>query len=210
MGQLGREGRTINKLSHLRQWAAGHMGNIDHERRVGAVARALVQATLPLHALSTRDVYLLQMAAIVHDVGRSIEQKRHAAIGAKMILNDSQLPLKKRHRRALAFLTYHHRGPVPEPGGERFLRSADDTMGLRLLLGFLRAADALDSRRLPSPRLGFQLRGRCLRVTCRLGRDSSEARQVFSRRKKFRLLEEMLGCKVQLSVHAGRRLQMVA
>src|SRR5579863_6316031 len=172
MGQSGREGGTISKLSYLRRWTASHMGSISHERRVSWVARSLAEITSSLHGLSKREISLLQMAAIVHDVGRSVEPKRHAAIGAKMILKDSELPLKKRHRRALAFLTFHHRGRAPEPGCERFLGDADDISRLRLLLGFLRAADALDSRRLPSPRLDFQLRGRCLRVTCHLSQES--------------------------------------
>jgi exopolyphosphatase/guanosine-5'-triphosphate,3'-diphosphate pyrophosphatase len=210
MNRPGMDGRIVTKLSVLRHWASQHLGDVRHERRVSAIASSLARATAPLHSLTRADRWLLAMAATVHDVGRSVNSKRHPAIGAKMILRDEVLPLKKRHRRALAFLTLHHRGRVPDVDGRSILRPGDDAARLRVLLAFLRAADTLDSRSLPAPRLKFLLRGRRLRVICGLRDDSAKARRVFHRPKKFRLLEEMLGCKVELAVGARRRLRLAA
>ena len=53
-------------------------------------------------------------------------------------------------------------------------------------------------------------RGRRIRIVCRLREDSAEARRVFSRRKKFRLLEEMLDCRIDVVIVAARRLSAVA
>lgn len=124
-----------------------------------------------------------------------------------MIRRDADIPLKKQDRRALAYLTLRHRGSVPAAADDPALRRCHDGSTLRLLLGFLRAADALNSRRLPTPRISLSRRGRRIRIKCRLREDSADARRIFSRRKKFRLLEEMLDCRIEVSVIAHGRLR---
>ena len=110
----------------------------------------------------------------------------------------------------MAYLTLHHRGAVPEVDNDSILRSGDDAAKLRMLLAFLRAADAMDSRWMTSPALSISLKGRRLRINCRLREDHPKAAEVFSRRKKFRLLEELLGCKVEVAIESNRRLRLVA
>jgi hypothetical protein len=126
-----------------------------------------------------------------------------------MIRRDKSLPLKKRQRRALAYLALRHRGRVPSPENDPALPRINRPENLRLILALLRAADALDSRALASPRLKISRRGRHIRVLCALREDSAKARRVFSRRKKFRLLEELLDCKVDVEL-VTRRLRAVA
>jgi exopolyphosphatase/guanosine-5'-triphosphate,3'-diphosphate pyrophosphatase len=189
------------------------LGGVAHEQRVSAIATTLVKVTHAWHELTLRQIRLLRMAAVVHDVGRCINDKDHPQIGARMLLRDSSLPLSKRQRRALAYLTLHHRGAVPELYEDSILRESDDAAGLRLLLAFLRAADGLDSRSLPSPGLSFRMHGRFLEITCRLREDTPKARRVFNRAKKFRLLEELLGCRVRVMIktrQSSRKLQLAA
>ncbi|MGA3065328.1 MAG: HD domain-containing protein [Tepidisphaeraceae bacterium] len=187
-----------------------HLGSDRHERRVSAIARRLVSVTSTLHDLETRELRLLRMASLVHDVGRHAGEREHPSVGADMLLDDDSLPLKNRHRRALAYLTLYHRDEVPDVGEELVLRRGDNAERLRLVLAFLRAADSLDSRSLPAPKLLIRRRGRRLRIVCRVPQDSAKARRVFARRKKFRLLEELLGCKVDLIVTPRRRLKIAA
>jgi exopolyphosphatase/pppGpp-phosphohydrolase len=210
MSKLGMDGRRISRLSVLREWVFRQLGSVLHERRVAGIAKSLVQITRPLHDLDCADIRLLRMAAIVHDVGRSINVKRHPTEGARLIRRENSLPLKKPQRRALAFLTLRHRGSVPGIGQDPALRQGDDAYKLRMILAFLRAADALDSRSLSAPRIFISRRGRRLRIVCRLREDSRKARRIFSRRKKFRLLEEMLDCKIDVAIESGRRLRAVA
>jgi exopolyphosphatase/guanosine-5'-triphosphate,3'-diphosphate pyrophosphatase len=187
-----------------------HLGSDRHERRVSAIARRLVEITSTLHDLDTRDLRLLRMSSLVHDVGRHVSEKDHPSVGAEMLLEDDSLPLKNRHRRALAYLTLYHRGEVPEVGEDLILRRSDDAKRLRLVLAFLRAADSLDCRSLPAPKLQIRRRGRRLRIVCRLPENSPKARRVFTRRKKFRLLEELLNCRIDVIVTARRRLKLAA
>jgi exopolyphosphatase/guanosine-5'-triphosphate,3'-diphosphate pyrophosphatase len=205
MSRLGRDCRMVTQIQALRSWVTDHLETVRHERRVSTIARRLVEATLPLHNLEPRDRRLLRMAALVHDVGRHVSEKDHPMIGAEMLLEDESLPLKNRQRRALAYLTLYHRGEVPEAGEDVILRRSDDANRMLLILAFLRAADGLDCRSLPSPKVQIVRRGRRLQIVCRLPEDSPKARRVFARRKKFRLLEQILGCRVSVVLMARRR-----
>ena len=212
------------KLAAADRWAAGRLGGSAHERRVASIAATLFDLTAPLHGLaSIVDRRLLQFAALVHDVGRSAGKNGHHASGAAMVLSDDSLPLTAAERRAVAYLTLHHRGAVPAAGSDDVLHHDQDDAGRLLkLLALLRAADALDSRSLESPQLVFALvpgvsrpgtmgagRPRLL-VTCYLQTDSAKARRVYERRKKFRLLEDVLGCRVELEIVQAQALRMVA
>jgi exopolyphosphatase/guanosine-5'-triphosphate,3'-diphosphate pyrophosphatase len=194
----------------FRNWVSNKLGTVRHERRVASIARSLFELTLPLHDLNRSDLRLLKLAAYVHDVGRCIDDDEHPRLGARMVRRDQSLPLKKRQRRALAYLTLRHRGRVPEMENDSALRRVKDPSRLLLLLAFLRAADALDNRGQASPILSFSRRGSRIRIVCRLREDTAKARRIFSRRKKFRLLEEMLDCRIEVIVMAARRLSAVA
>jgi len=152
----------------------------------------------------------LKLAALVHDVGRCVDDKRHPEIGAEMIRDNTSLPLSTRERRALAYLTLHHRGPVPEAGHDDVLRDSDDHQRLMEILAFLRAADGLDSRNLAPPQLEYELRRDRLVVTCRLRQNSAKARRVFARKKKFRLLRQLLGIDVEVNIITPGQVSLAA
>jgi exopolyphosphatase/pppGpp-phosphohydrolase len=209
MSRPGTESQTASTLSHLKSWVFSHLGTIHHEKRVSAIVRSLFEVTLPLHDLTFSELRLLKLAAYVHDVGRVENDEDHPAIGARMIRRAKDLPLKKRHRRLLSYMTLRHRGRVPDLQDDPALGRVNDPARAQLLLAFLRAADALDSRSLPSPHLTFSRRGSRVRIVCRLREDSAKARRIFSRRKKFRLLEELLDCQIEVAV-IGRSLRAAA
>lgn len=201
-----------HRLQHraVEKWVHGQLGTIRHEQRVSEVAQKLFDLTWPLHGLGRRERRLLRLAALVHDVGRAIDDRTHPKQGARMVLEADHLPLSRFERRALAYFTRRHRGDVPEPGSDKYLDADDDGRTLLTVLGLLRAADALDGRSLESPRLVFALLGRELRISCYLDSDCLKARKVYSRRKKFRLLEQLLGLRVELHISQAQALQMVA
>ena len=192
------------------RWAHRRLGTLAHERRVSEIASTLFRLTAPRHDLTAAHRRLLALAAVVHDVGRVDGEDGHEVVGAKMLLRDESLPLTDAERRAIAFITRYHRGSVPAAGCDSILTEADDHEAVRLTLALLRAADALDSRSLASPRLVFTMRGNRLHIGCYLATDSAKARKVYGRRKKFRLLEELLGCRVEIDVRHAEALSMVA
>ena len=186
----------------IERWAVRHLGSIEHELRVASIAMKLHDLATSRPRLDPRHRRLLVWGALVHDVGRSVNDDRHPQIGAKMLEAAYSLPISKADRRAVCYLTRYHRGAVPRVGKDDYLTPADDAGQVHLTLAFLRAADALDNRNLESPRLEFASRRDRIKITATLTHDTQRARRVFKRRRKFKLLEELLGIelKVQLDV----------
>jgi len=186
-----------------------HRGGAARVNVFTRIALALFDLLRRRHKLNQRARDVLALSALVHDVGRSVDDRTHPRQGARLLLKDRDLPLGDTLRRRLAYLTLYHRGPVPLAGEDGLLLAGEDANSVRVLLGLLRAADALDSRRAEPPTLRFTHTGRRLRVDCHLRSGSAKARKIYTRRKKFRLLEETLGCKVDLRVRAGEELLLV-
>jgi exopolyphosphatase/guanosine-5'-triphosphate,3'-diphosphate pyrophosphatase len=206
------------KYAAAERWVMRHLGTTRHEQRVASIASNLFDLTRPLHALSPASRRLLRLGAMVHDVGRCVSKADHPSDGAEMLESDTTLPLAPAERRALVYMTLHHRGPVPDLRRDEILTRADDAERLRLLLAMLRSADALDGRSVePAARLVFALGGlkltagrTPLRVTCYLAGDCAKARKIYRRRKKFRLLEELLDVRVDVEIDRAEGLRLVA
>jgi exopolyphosphatase/guanosine-5'-triphosphate,3'-diphosphate pyrophosphatase len=201
---------TAMDMRSVAHWASRRLETIAHEQRVCRTAATLFDLTAEHHDLPHAARTLLRAAALVHHVGRSVDDDRHPAVGAQMILNDRALPVGQADRRALAFLTLYHRDAVPDCGDELLLTDRDDRAQLRRILALLRTADALDSRSQEVPRLVFCLRRKRLKVTCYLEDPDGKAARTYQRRKKFRLLQTEIGCEVEVEVRAAAKLHRVA
>lgn len=182
------------------RWARQRVGRIGHERRVMSLALGLFDLTRDFHKLQNRHRNLLLLGALLHDVGRSVDHKNHPAIGAAIILKDAKLPLRPRDRRRVAYLARYHRGAVPKIRFDEILQSGDSRKAMRCVLAILRAADGLDSRTIRPPRIGMSIKGQKLQIVCSIDSENEKATRVLGRRKKFRLLEELLGLKIQIRI----------
>jgi exopolyphosphatase/pppGpp-phosphohydrolase len=191
----------VDGLRPVLEWVRRRVGNVDHEGRVLQVAGALFDLTADLHGLGRQARWALSASALLHDVGRCVDPNEHARIGAEMILSDSCLPAES--RRQLAYLTLYHRGPVPDLGRDEILTSRENRLGLRKVLGLLRAADTLDSRLIDPPRLLLVRRDRGLKVYCHVSDRADKARKAFCRPKKYRLLQDTIGCTIDVEVQLG-------
>lgn len=192
------------------RWVQRKLGNIRHERRVLAIASRLHDLTRPVLRLGMSELRLLRLAALLHDVGRSINDKDHPEEGAKMILATTAMQFSPLDRRALAFLTRYHRGQVPEIGSEKYLHTADPRQNLYTILGLLRTADALDNRQIASPKVMFEMNERQLQIRCYVENDFREARRIYRRRKKYLLLESMMKGRIDVEVHRADTLPLAA
>jgi exopolyphosphatase/pppGpp-phosphohydrolase len=193
----------------IRHWAKNLLGTIEHESRVAEIARTLFQLTREWHPLRHHELRLLGLASLLHDVGRVESDEGHEKIGARLIVEGSDLPVSDAERRRLAFLTRYHRGSVPDTGEERYLDPRADDLGtMRMILGFLRAADSLDSRAVKAPHLVATKHGRTVTVYGYVA-DPAAAGKL-GKPKKFKLLESMLGCKFQTHWFLTERLAMVS
>jgi exopolyphosphatase / guanosine-5'-triphosphate,3'-diphosphate pyrophosphatase len=192
------------------RWVKSLLNRVGHERRVMQLATLLFDETHDLHGLEANHRELLRLAAIVHDVGRCVSAANHPKIGARMLRRDTTLPISPDARRQLCYLTRHHRGAVPEIGFDDILHIKDNPVAMRVILALLRAADTLDNRNLASPNVTVRRRGYRLVISCDQPERLDKARQIFTRRRKFRLLEDVLGCRVKVRVRPAAVARLAA
>ena len=200
LGVLGRREVRRGGARGVLRWVRAHLGTTDHERRVARLALELFDLTQPLHGLGWRERRTLLLAALTHDVGRAVAEADHHRAGARMV-RTAELGLSARERRRVSYLVRHHKGKLPAAADDLRLRRDADPVGLRVLLGILRAADGFDSRVWGRPRITMSLRGRraarlCIAAESRLGEEA--ARRIYARPKKLALLGAMLGCGVEV------------
>jgi len=193
--------RTKNSLQFSRCRLNGSAGISRHERRVATIAVRLFDLLALQHNLGNKYRNLLHLAALLHDAGRVCGAKGHEFSGAAMVLADQSLPLTPRQRRAVAYLVRYHRGSVPAIiSDQQILASGDRHSKLRILLGILRASDALDSRHLRPMTLIIKRSTRKLRINCLVQEEVDEAARRLGGRGKFELLEMELGLRVRLRI----------
>lgn len=190
------------RLADRSRWRlAGCSGISRHEQRVAAIAVKLFDLLAPQHRLTRKFRKLLHLAALLHDAGRVYDADGHEHSGAAMVLADRSLPISPRLRRCIAYLVRYHRGPVPSLiSQQQILQCGDQHQKLRLLLGILRASDAIDSRHIRRPTIIMKRTAKKLRITCLVKEHLAEARRRLGGRDKFELLEEELGLRVRLRI----------
>lgn len=200
----GVELRGDEKFRVVAGFARSMLGDVRHERRVAGLAARLFAMTADWHGLADSDVQCLRLGALLHDIGRAEDDELHPEVGAAIIKRARRLPLTARERRAVMFMTRYHRGAVPREGHDELLGSEILRQGeyprVVALLSLLRAADAMDSRSAGGADVTFERRGRKIAVTLTPHNDTTKARKALARRKKFRLMEELLGCAVRVRV----------
>ncbi len=198
-------------------WAAGRLaaigaGALRHERRVADVAAALFDLTADRHRLAEPWRGVLRRAALLHDVGRSLTPgPDHAAVGSRLVTEAATLAIGPDERRALAYLTKFHRGPVPPPESDWTLGPTDDRAAAHTLLGLLRVADALDARNgsAGDTTLLLSLDGDRLTVDWFDPAPPAPARWAGTKRKKFAVLEEALGLTVEVRPRRAEGVRVV-
>ena len=132
-------------LGEVRRYVHHSLGDLRHERRVLAIASRLFDLTQPLHQLSNGHRRLLQLGALLHDVGRCHGDRRHHIRGSRMVLASHTLQLADEEREIAAYLTRFHRGRLPRWGEGLDDASDENYRQAMVLLALLRAADSLDS-----------------------------------------------------------------
>ncbi|MBL9078129.1 MAG: Ppx/GppA family phosphatase [Planctomycetes bacterium] len=117
----------------------------DHAETVLALARQLFDQTRELHGLGGRARVLLEAAALLHDVGVSVNNDGHHKHSQYLIEASELVGLTDEERHLVGLLARYHRKSAPSRDHAEFtaLRRRDRTL-LERLAALLRLADALD------------------------------------------------------------------
>ena len=192
---------AAERITTVERWVVRQLGCCRHEKQVLGIATRLFELTANLHGLPPFYRRFLRIGALVHDVGRIGGAAGHHVRGARMVLRNQGLPLSADERQVAAFLTQFHRKRPPSKRTIREWTGTSAQVGvLRKLLAILRAADALDSRRVTSQGLTMRLEGRRLQVRVLVDGDRAAAVRALDKRRKFQMLREVFGLSVKVQI----------
>jgi exopolyphosphatase/guanosine-5'-triphosphate,3'-diphosphate pyrophosphatase len=125
--------------------AGRYQSDIAHGEHVGRLCTRFFDATADLHHLTKHDALLLQVAAILHEVGTFITARAHHKHSEYIILNSEIFGLDRLDVTIVALVSRYHRhsGPKLEHPSYAAL-GTEDRIRVSKLAALLRVADALE------------------------------------------------------------------
>ena len=116
-----------------------------HPVQVSRLATHLFDSLIPVHHLGLLERNLLECAALVHDMGMLISEKRHHKHILRMVLNTDLPSFEEREKQIMANTARYHRRSFPKQKHREFGEMEENDQHIhRVLAAILRIADALD------------------------------------------------------------------
>ncbi len=118
-----------------------------HSEHVRWLARSLFDQLADLHGMPEHLGHLLEVAALLHDVGVVVDGRGHHKHGEYMVLTGRIPGLESPEREMVAALVRTHRKSMPDPAKHQTLAAlgAKQQANVRKLQAILRIADGLDT-----------------------------------------------------------------
>jgi exopolyphosphatase/guanosine-5'-triphosphate,3'-diphosphate pyrophosphatase len=132
-------------LRSARILADRYQSDPGHGEHVGNLCARFFDELADLHQLTAHDALLLQVAAILHEVGTYVSPRAHHKHSEYIILNSEVFGLDRLDVTIVALVARYHRhsGPVLDHPSYAAL-STDDRIRVTKLAALLRVADALE------------------------------------------------------------------
>jgi len=127
---------------------ADRMGhNTAHGEQVRMVARSLFDQLSDLHAMPPELAPVLEVAALLHDIGEVVHRRAHHKHGEYMILHGRIPGLENPEREMVAAVVRAHRKSAPDARKHQIYAALPEARQeqVRKLCALLRVADALDA-----------------------------------------------------------------
>ena len=132
-------------LRSARILARRYQSDPSHGEHVGNLCAKFFESLADLHQLGAHDALLLQVAAILHEVGTYISPRAHHKHSEYIILNSEIFGLDRLDVTIVALVARHHRHSGPKPEHRSYAALCiDDRIRVSKLASLLRVADALE------------------------------------------------------------------
>ncbi len=167
-----------------------------HWEQVHRLAVCLFDAIEPFTKADETDRFVLECAAILHDIGWCAGQQGHHKQSMKMILEDRTMPLSPSERLWIGLTARYHRKALPKEDHPVYGNLEEkEQKRIDLLAGILRIADGLDcSHQNLIESIRADIEQDHLILGCRCRREAEEEMQAA--RKKSDLLARALGLSI--------------
>ncbi len=133
------------KTSDAYKVAACYPGELAHMEQVARLAVMLFAECRELHRMGTWELEMLACAALLHDVGISVDYRGHHKKSQKLIMRLDLPSCTTREREIIATVARYHRKAHPSVRHKPFKTlSSADRQTVKRLAALLRPADGLD------------------------------------------------------------------
>lgn len=140
ISSLSDEGR-----SHIVAFMEASQGDSGHMRHVANLALHLFDQLLPLHGEDDKARGILEAAALLHDIGFAVSERRHHKHTRDLILKHPIPGMSEEETRAVACVARYHRRAEPSMKHALFAKLGEPMrQTVRHLSALLRVADGLD------------------------------------------------------------------
>jgi exopolyphosphatase/guanosine-5'-triphosphate,3'-diphosphate pyrophosphatase len=170
-----------------------------HGTHVAAVCMQLFDALMDEHGLGKHERLLLEVAAILHEIGQFVNQSGHHKHSQYLVANSEIFGLGADDIDIVSNVVRYHRKALPMPSHPTFARLAHEQRLVVLKLSaILRVADALDrSHAARIKDFTVELDEDEMIIHCSVDGDISVER--FSMERKANLFEQVFGVRVVVS-----------
>jgi exopolyphosphatase/guanosine-5'-triphosphate,3'-diphosphate pyrophosphatase len=169
-----------------------------HVFQVCRLALRLFDATATLHRLGAKERRILHAAALLHDVGHTIDVLRHHKHARDLILAAKLPGFSDREKEVIACVARYHRKAHPSPG-HRLYRDLGrkDRDRVAKLAAILRIADGLDRCHTASVR-SLRVEQQPNQLVVRVAQRRPSSLDIWGGLRKRALFEEVFGLQVQI------------
>ena len=181
-----------------------------HAETAAALATSLFDQTLDRHKLDSGARELLELGAIVHNVGLFISHAAHHKHTYYVVRHSEQLTgFTERERELLALIARYHRRSHPSNKHPEYAKLGTHEQDMvRKLAGMLRIGIGLDrshSGLVTDLQASFDTDEDMLRIVARANPGTDISLEVYSAQERSSLLASALGCAIEIEVQAERR-----
>jgi exopolyphosphatase/guanosine-5'-triphosphate,3'-diphosphate pyrophosphatase len=169
-----------------------------HALKVARIAGELFDGTTPLHELGAEERELLEMAALLHDIGEYVSADGHERHTAYLIENARLRGFSPHEIDVLSCLGRFHKRGTPKSSFETYGRfSAEERKTVNKLAALLQVADGLDrSHGGPVQDVTVATRPGVVEVT--VDADDDIDLEIWGLRRKRELFERVFDCKLEV------------
>ncbi|MCL1929479.1 MAG: HD domain-containing protein [Treponema sp.] len=116
-----------------------------HNRHVTELCLALFDALTKEHGMGEHERMLLEIAALLHDIGMFIRSSRHQLHGQYIVTNSEIFGLKQEELDIIGNVIRYHRDELPSPAHIEYIAlQREERMIVLKIAAILRIADAMD------------------------------------------------------------------
>jgi exopolyphosphatase/guanosine-5'-triphosphate,3'-diphosphate pyrophosphatase len=172
--------------------------NEAHATKVSRLAVELFDGTTALHGLDTEDRELLELGALLHDIGEHVSMEGHERHTAYLIENGRLRGFRPDETGVLACIGRFHKRGSPKPSFEPFAQlSGTDRDRVTRLVALLQVADALD-RSHGGPVRDIEVYTNPGLVEVVVHADDDIDLELWGLRRKRELFERVFACRLEV------------